>query len=74
LAIVGVLTSVVSAFFYLRVVADMIMREPEREMPGRIYPAVVVTLAVTVLGTLALGLGPAVWLQLAQSGLKAFGG
>jgi NADH-quinone oxidoreductase subunit N len=74
LAIIGVLTSVISAFFYLRVIVDMTMREPEREMPGRIYPVLVTTLAVTVLGTLVLGVWPGPWLEMAQAGLKLFGG
>jgi NADH-quinone oxidoreductase subunit N len=74
LAIVGVLTSVISAFFYLRVIVDMTMREPERETPSRIYPAVVTTLAVTALGTLVLGVWPGPWLQLAQAGVRLFGG
>ena len=74
LAIVGVLTSVISAFFYLRVIVDMTMREPERETPNRIYPASVTTLAVTALGTLVLGLWPGPWLQLAQAGLKMLTG
>ena len=74
LALVGVVTSVISAFFYLRVIVDMTMREPEREIPSRIYPALVTTLAVTALGTLILGIWPGPWLQLAQAGLKLFGG
>ena len=74
LAIIGVLTSVISAFFYLRVIVDMTMREPERETPGKIYPALITTLAVTTLGTLVLGVWPTPWLQMAQAGLKLFGG
>jgi len=74
LALVGVLTSVISAFFYLRVIVDMTMREPERASPDRVYPALVTTLAVTALGTLALGVWPGPWLQLAQAGFKLFGG
>ncbi len=73
LALVGLLTSVISAFFYLRVIVDMTMREPERPSPDRIYPALVTTLAVTALGTVALGVWPGPWLQLAQAGLKWFG-
>ena len=74
LAIIGVVTSVISAFFYLRVIVDMTMREPERPVPGRIYPALITTLAVTVLGTLVLGVWPEPWLQLARVGLELFGG
>jgi NADH-quinone oxidoreductase subunit N len=74
LVMIGVLTSVISAFFYLRVIVDMTMREPERETPSRIYPALVTTLAVTALGTLVLGIWPGPWLQMAQAGLRLFGG
>jgi NADH-quinone oxidoreductase subunit N len=74
LAIIGVLTSVISAFFYLRVIMDMTMREPECEVPGRIYPALTTTLTVAALGTLILGVWPGPWLQLAQAGLGLFGG
>jgi NADH-quinone oxidoreductase subunit N len=74
LAIVGMVTSVISAFFYLRVVMDMTMREPQRETPSRIRPALTTTLAVTTLGTLVLGVWPGPWLQLAQAGLKLLTG
>jgi len=74
LVMIGVLTSVISAFFYLRVIVDMTMREPERETPSSIYPALVTTLAVTALGTLVLGVWPGPWLQMAQAGLRLFGG
>ncbi len=74
LVMIGVLTSVISAFFYLRVIVDMTMREPERETPSSIYPALVTTLAVTALGTLVLGVWPGPWLQMAQVGLRLFGG
>jgi NADH-quinone oxidoreductase subunit N len=74
LAIIGVATSVISAFFYLRVIVDMTMREPESETPGTIYPAVIAALSVTALGTLVLGVWPGPWLQMAQVGLKLFGG
>jgi len=74
LAIVGVLTSVVSAFFYLRVIVDMTMREAEGQTPVRVYPVLMATLAVTALGTLVLGLWPGPWLQLAQVGLGLLGG
>jgi NADH-quinone oxidoreductase subunit N len=74
LALVGVVTSVISAFFYLRVIVEMTMREPKRASPDHVYPALVTTLAVTALGALMLGVWPGPWLQLAQAGLKLFGG
>lgn len=71
LAIVAVLNSVVSAFYYLRVVVVMYMREPELptvvERPGWAFG---LGLAVCVVGVLALGLvpGPALaWVRQALS-------
>ena len=73
LAVVGVITSLISAFVYLRVIVDMVMQEPEREQPERVYPALRATLVATCLGTLLLGLAPSMWMQLAQAGSRLFG-
>jgi len=60
LAVVGVLTSVVSAFYYMRVIVNMFLR-PEAE--GAAPPTVGQTLSVAVYasmaGTLVLGILPA---------------
>ncbi|MCM2254949.1 MAG: NADH-quinone oxidoreductase subunit N [Vicinamibacteria bacterium] len=68
LAIIGVLMSVVSAYYYLRVVVAMYMREPEGEdvwstpeAPGRL--AALIAVAVT----LGLGIWPAPVLDLARA-------
>jgi NADH-quinone oxidoreductase subunit N len=57
LALVGVLTSLVSAFYYLRVVAVMYMRDGEGEV---FSPAALnVVVGLTALATLVLGIVPA---------------
>jgi NADH-quinone oxidoreductase subunit N len=59
LAIVGVLMSVVSAFYYLRVVVYMYMREPLGEDTWAPVPAAAaVALAISVALTLGLGVYP----------------
>src|SRR5574341_361686 len=59
LAVIGVLTSVVSAYFYLRVAYTMFTGEPRPDVAfvgGRWVRAAVI---VSVIGVLALGLFPA---------------
>ncbi len=58
LAVLAVLCSVVSAFFYLRVVALMYMTEPEGLAPGRLPAAVSATLAVAAFVTVIGGIFP----------------
>jgi len=67
LAILGVLTSVVSAAFYLRIVVAMYFTGPKQETPVRRYAAVAVALAAASAGTLMLGLWPQPLLDLAQN-------
>lgn len=66
LAIVGVLTSVVSIFFYLRVIVMMYMAEPG-EQPASPTPsrAATLTLAAAILITFYLGVLPTQALELA---------
>ncbi len=68
-AIVGVATSVVSAFYYLRVVLVMFMRDGEVQVS--LKPALALALAVTTVGTVALGIVPAPLFRLAQDALLA---
>jgi NADH-quinone oxidoreductase subunit N len=65
--IIGVLTSVVSAFYYMRIVVVMYMREGE----GRavLQPALGAALTLTALSTLLLGIVPAPVFQMAQQAL-----
>ncbi|HET6445413.1 MAG TPA: NADH-quinone oxidoreductase subunit N [candidate division Zixibacteria bacterium] len=64
LAIIGVLTSVVSAYFYLRIVFFSFMYEGEGKVS--IKPALTVAVSVAVIVTLVLGLFPDPWLELAS--------
>jgi len=58
LAVVAVLCSVVSAYFYMRVAVLMYMRDPEGEPPQRFPIAVLAALAVAALVTVAGGIFP----------------
>ncbi len=81
LAIVGVLNSVLSAFFYLRVIVVMYMqgardegrgtREAEEPKPLSLSWPLVVAVALAALGTLALGLWPSPLLDIARQAIGA---
>jgi len=72
LAVIAVLLSAVAAYFYIRVVMVIYMREPTRAFEPALTPAVRTTLAVTAAGTIGIGLYPAWFLRLAQT--SVFGG
>jgi NADH-quinone oxidoreductase subunit N len=66
LAIIGVLTSVVSVFFYLRVVVMMYMSDQPSDAPATVpSTASIVALAVPTVAIFYLGLLPARVLELA---------
>jgi NADH-quinone oxidoreductase subunit N len=74
LAIVGVLNSVVSLYYYIRVVRNMFLRDPEVEKtPIVLSPAHIIVLLVLVVPTLLFGVyfGPIV--DLAQVSVAMFG-
>jgi NADH-quinone oxidoreductase subunit N len=67
LAILGVLNSAVSVYYYLRVTVLMYFRESEREITGLQFSfASVCALVLTVFGTLGMGIYPSYVLSLAQ--------
>ena len=67
LALVGVLTSVVSAYYYLRIVVAMYMEEPVGEDRwARVSPSAALALALSAGVTLLFGLWPAPVLRLAR--------
>ncbi|MCZ7544987.1 MAG: NADH-quinone oxidoreductase subunit N [Anaerolineae bacterium] len=74
LALIGVITSVVSAFYYLRIVVNMYLREgPGEAQAQRSFLGVAVGLAAV--GTFVLGVAPVLFLDLAQRAvLVALGG
>ena len=64
LAVIGVLASVVSAYYYLRVLVALWMRSPEeapeavRQAPFAVAPGTALVLVVCAVGLLALGVVP----------------
>ncbi|PTM96247.1 NADH-quinone oxidoreductase subunit N [Mycoplana dimorpha] len=72
LAVVAVLLSAVAAYFYIRIVMLVYMREPKRAFEPALTPMVGAALAVTAAGTIGIGLFPAWFLRLAQQ--SVFGG
>ncbi len=67
LAIVGVLTSALGAYYYLRVVVYMYMRAPEGEEAATTSPALTVALAASAIAVVVLGVGPGPMTALAKA-------
>ena len=59
LAIIGVLTTVVSFYYYLYVIVQMYMREPGEDFAdARVTPALILVLLIALSGTIYLGILP----------------
>src|SRR5262249_32214364 len=72
LAVVGVVMSVVSAYYYLRPVVHMYMRDPlGTDDWGRVAPGSALALAVSAAVVLVLGVYPAPVLALARQAAKS---
>jgi NADH-quinone oxidoreductase subunit N len=67
LALIGIATSVVSAYYYLRVVFLMYMYDGEGEMT--IQPALVTAVVVALVATLLVGILPGTWFDLAREAI-----
>jgi NADH-quinone oxidoreductase subunit N len=67
LAVIAVLFSVVAAFFYIRIIMLMYMREPDHEFNLVLTPPLRVVLAITGAGIVLIGVMPAWGLEWAQS-------
>ena len=75
LAILGVLNSVVSAYYYLRVIARMAMDEPAEAIETPRAAGLGIGMALAAIGTVLVGLWPAPLLALVQGTLATlFGG
>ncbi len=67
LAVIGVLNSAISVYYYLRVTVLMYFRESEREITGLTFsPASVLAVIISVWGVLYMGIFPSDILALAQ--------
>lgn len=74
LALIGVLTSAIAAFFYLRIIVRMFMHEPVREVQPLLYRGLSIGIGIAVVGTLLFGLIPTPIVNLAQRSVIALGG
>jgi NADH-quinone oxidoreductase subunit N len=80
LALVGAVTSVVSGYFYLRVVYLAVMFDPEGEeaAPVSNWPALNAAVTLTVIVTFLLGILPGTWFDIARqavfTGVQALAG
>jgi NADH-quinone oxidoreductase subunit N len=72
LAVVAVVFSVISAFFYLRIVMFMYMREPKVEVTLSTTAAMGIALGVTTIGVLLIGVYPKYFVDLARAAISGF--
>jgi NADH-quinone oxidoreductase subunit N len=72
LVIVAVIFSAISAYFYLRVVIYMYMREPQTEVRLSTGPWINLALGLSAAGVLLIGFVPATILNLAMEAARAF--
>jgi len=67
LAVIGVINSVISVYYYLRITVIMYMKEPAREFtPLALSPLIVAAIVISVVGTLHLGIFPSKVMEIAQ--------
>jgi NADH-quinone oxidoreductase subunit N len=74
LVVVAVIFSAISAYFYMRVVMYMYMREPSQEVTLSTSPAINLAITLTALAVLAIGVLPGKVLNLAKLAITSFGG
>ncbi len=68
LVIIGAVNTAISAFYYLRVVVTMYMREPEEELEFSPYTStLVIGLIIAVIGVFLIGILPSLMLTPAQN-------
>ena len=73
LAVAGVLNSVLSLYYYLRVVIFMYQRTETTGSEPVLSPMLATTLAIAAIGTLALGVYPAPLIDAADASARALG-
>jgi NADH-quinone oxidoreductase subunit N len=67
LAVIGVMNSLVSVWYYIGVVVTMyMMPESETTLEGALSPSLMVVILISLAGTMQLGLIPDIWLKLAD--------
>ena len=67
LVIIGAINTAISAFYYLRVVVAMYMREPEADLDFLAYPRIlIIALTLATIGVVLIGILPSYFLSPAQ--------
>lgn len=70
--IIAVMFSAISAYFYLRVVMYMYMKEPKETVQLSTSPAIWLALAITVIAVLAIGILPSAIVNFARNAVAGF--
>ncbi|KAF0145153.1 MAG: NADH-quinone oxidoreductase subunit N [Nitrospirae bacterium] len=70
--IIAVMFSAISAYFYLRVVMYMYMKEPKETVQLSTSPAIGLALAITVIAVLFIGISPSTVVNLARAAVSGF--
>ncbi len=73
LALIGVLNSAISLYYYVRVVVFMWIKEDPSAAPLSLSPALTVALTVAIVGTIVLGIYPAPLFEFADASARTLG-
>jgi NADH-quinone oxidoreductase subunit N len=73
LAIIGVLNSAISLYYYVRIVVFMYLKKDTVGSEPRSSPALAVVLGVAVVATLVLGIYPRLLFELADASARTLG-
>ena len=72
LVIVAVIFSAISAYFYLRIVMYMYMREPKETVSLAATPALGIALAITAAAVIIIGVLPSAVVSFARAAVAGF--
>jgi NADH-quinone oxidoreductase subunit N len=73
LAVIGVLNSAISLYYYIRVVVFMWLRDEVSGSEPRLTPALTATIAIALAGTIVLGIYPLPLFDFAERSARALG-
>jgi NADH-quinone oxidoreductase subunit N len=73
LAVIGVLNSAISLYYYVRIVVFMYLRKDTTGSEPILSPMLAVTLALALVGTIAFGVYPRQLFELAETSARALG-
>jgi NADH-quinone oxidoreductase subunit N len=73
LAVIGVLNSAISLYYYLRVVVFMYLKKETTGSEPTLSPALALTLGIAVVGTLVLGVYPRLLFEAAEASARTLG-